>query len=69
MPTARCVDFSLALIWKDIAQQALLIPDSSLQKETLDLLDSLLRDAGRFYLCNLGENDERFGEFRALQEV
>jgi hypothetical protein len=69
MPAARCTDFSLALIWQDIASQTLLIPESLMQKEILDALDSLLRDAGRFYSCDLGENDERWGEYMELQKV
>ena len=69
VPIPRCVDFSLALLWQDIASQALLIPDNYQQKETFDSLDQLLRDAGRFYSCDLGEADTRWQEFLNLQKV
>ena len=69
VPIPRCVDLSLALLWQDIASQALLIPDNYQQKETFDSLDSLLRDAGRFFSCNLGESDSRWPEFLNLQKV
>ena len=69
VPIPRCVDLSLALLWQDIASQALLIPDNYQQKETFDSLDQLLRDAGRFFSCDLGESDSRWQEFLNLQKV
>ena len=69
MPAPRCVDFSLALIWQDIATQALTVPDNYQQKEIFDLLDLLLRDAGRFFSCTLGESDSKWIQFLELQKV
>ena len=63
------MDLSLALLWSDIASQALSVPENLLQKDVLDLLDSLLRDAGRFYSCHLGENDEKWDVFVDIQKV
>ena len=69
MPAPRCTSLALGLIWQDIASQTLTIPDTLLNREILDLLDSLLRDAGRFFLLDLGEDDCQWVEFMELQKV
>ena len=69
MPAARCTDLSLGLLWRDIASQALTIPEPLIQREILDSLDSLLKDAGRFFLCILGDDGEHWDEFMLLQKV
>ena len=58
MPIARCTDFALALLWSDIATQALSIPESLILRDTIEALDALLRDAGRFFSCHIGSVDE-----------
>jgi hypothetical protein len=69
MPAARCTDLAYGQIWMDIASQALLIPDALLQRDVLDALETLLRDAGRFFLCGLGEDDQHWDDFIKLQNV
>jgi hypothetical protein len=69
MPAARCTDFTYAQTWMDIATQTLLIPDAHLQRDVLDALETLLRDAGRFFLCSLGEDDQQWDDFMKLQNV
>jgi hypothetical protein len=69
MPAARCTDLAYGQTWMDIASQALLIPDAQLQRDVLDALETLLRDAGRFFLCGLGEDDENWDDFVQLQNV
>ena len=69
MPAARCTDLNLGLLWRDIASQALTIPEPLIQREILDSLDSLLKDAGRFFLCNLGDEGQHWDEFMLLQKV
>lgn len=69
MPAARCTDLNLGLLWRDIASQALTIPEPLIQREILDSLDSLLKDAGRFFLCALGDEGQHWDEFMLLQKV
>lgn len=69
MPAARCTDLNLGLLWRDIASQALTIPEPLIQREILDSLDSLLKDAGRFFLCDLGDEGQHWDEFMLLQKV
>ena len=69
MPAARCTDFTYAQTWMDIATHTLLIPDAHLQRDVLDALETLLRDAGRFFLCSLGEDDQQWDDFMKLQNV
>ena len=69
MPAARCTDLKLGLLWRDIASQALTIPEPLIQREILDSLDSLLKDAGRFFLCSLGDEGQHWDEFFLLQKV
>ena len=69
MPAARCTDLKLGLLWRDIASQALTIPEPLIQREILDSLDSLLKDAGRFFLCSLGDEGQHWDDFLLLQKV
>jgi hypothetical protein len=68
-PAARCVDINLALKWLKLASELLSLPEGLIQRDAVEQLEGLLRDAGRFFEVHLGPNDERWSEFLDIQKV
>lgn len=63
------MDVELGFRWQALVEELLAIPESKLSKETMELYESVLRDAKRFYFCQLGADDAQWAHFEELQKV